>query len=1058
MRTAETIIGRVSAVLAVTFGVVYLGWRGSSTLSDVPWWLGVPTLAVEAAGVFAVSVTCWAVWRRPDAAAPLPAAASAGPAGVDGRRAVPEPLDTEIVVRCTGQTPAALRATLIACRPIAPLLVVDVDARPEIAALAVEHGARYLATDPDDIDGLALAASSTSAGAMFLLEAGDVAHPSVLRSLLPWFDEPSVAVVQGPVEASNGESAEHGAIGRHDKQFERRSLVPSLGARGLAPFTGTGALLRTGAIRSVSLVQSSPQMVQADLTSSLFAAGWQIAAPGGRPLVAAAPIVSPAEVEDVRAREASAARHLLLGDHGAWRLNQLSFGQRASLTAQAVRPLAGVRRGVIVALLLGALLAGRLPFDAEPLGFAVLWAPWFVLAAVSLWLLSGGELRPGDRVRWSMRMLGASWRGVVALDGRPDPAEHVLGNAFGLHHGVASAGAVAAISVVIGMRALSDRVTHTLAAMPTDQTAALLVAALWSLGGGLDALRILARRAQSRRATRIASSLPSTFADRAALVVDLTPLGAGVLGDVDLAVGSHQQLDVVVPTASGVISAAVPVIVRNVRVDFSGERRYGVEFGALEPYVADALTEYCVVQPALDLLGRLGGFGGFGSIGTAVGSGIDPATAGARPMVVLDDHPVLPRRMGLRAAALVAVAGAMASAVPTAEASAPGGRVQGSVTASTFDGIGVSSNELDGDVEAVAVDEPMVPRSTVEAVVPVAPSPTLDIATTVANVPTIPTGATGATTPTNGVPPGDPGVGGSGIAGTVVVVVCSTDSGADGAWGTSDDTYGGPISTEVAADGTWSLDVDGTACWAAIAPPVGFMVAGETGELESPASPQPVAVGGVGRQLELVPVAAAGTDPTTDAAEGTTGGATEADAVTIDDVVWADLDGDGVVGDDETRVGGVTVTLVDGDGVAIGADVTDDEGRFAFEGRAAVPYQLIVSNLPAGLVAPDVFGRSAEFVLETGTDVNLAIGLLSASPLQAGGGPVTISGDDGPGTTTVRLLAEPTASALAPTPDDGSPFAGWLVVMLATLIGVSVLAGSLRPGRNGFAPSVPRVA
>jgi hypothetical protein len=30
--------------------------------------------------------------------------------------------------------------------------------------------------------------------------------------------------------------------------------------------------------------------------------------------------------------------------------------------------------------------------------------------------------------------------------------------------------------------------------------------------------------------------------------------------------------------------------------------------------------------------------------------------------------------------------------------------------------------------------------------------------------------------------------------------------------------------------------------------------------------------------------------------------------------------------------------------------------------------------------------------------------------------------------------------------------------MLATLIGVSVLAGSLRPGRSGFAPAVPRVA
>ncbi len=1033
MRTGETIIGRAAAVLAVAFGVVYLGWRVTSTLAGAPLWTAAATLVVEAAGVVAVAVTLWALWRRPETAAPLPLSGEAGLAPV------PEPLDTEIVVRCTGQDVAVLRATLIACRPIAPVLVLDIDARPEIASLAFEHGARYLATDPDDVDGLSTAAATIGAGALLLLEAGDVPHPSVLRSLLPWFDEPSIAVVQAPVEASQGESAEHGAPGRHDKQYERRALVPALGTRGLAPFTGTGALVRTVAVRSIPLVRSSPEMVQADLTAALFAGGWQIAAPGGRPLVAAAPIVAPADVENVRACEASAARHLLLGEHGAWRLNHLSFPQRLSLTAQAVRPLAGVRRGVVVALLLGVLLSGRLPFEAEPLGFAALWAPWFVLSATALWLLSGRELRPGDRVRWSMRMLGASWRGVIAIDGRPDPAEHVLGSAFGLHHGVASAGAVASISVVIGMRAVSDRITHTLADMPADEIAAVLIVALWSLGAGLDALRILARRAQTRRATRIASSLPSTFADRAALVVDLTPLGASVLVDVDLALGSQQRLDVVLPTASGVISAAVPVTVRNVRVDFSGERRFGVEFGMLESYVADALTEYCVVQPALELLG---------------GASVDPTLVGGRTVLVLDDQPALPRRMGLRAAALVAVAGAMASAVPTAEASAPGGRVTGSVSVTT--------------VDDVAVAEPMLPGSTVSAMpdstVAIAPSPTLDIATTVAdtttNVPTTTSVAEGPAT-------------GSGAAGTVVTVVCSLDAGDDGSWGTSDDTYGGPVSTVVGTDGTWSLDLDGIACWASIAPPAGLMVRGETGDLESPTEPRPIDLGsGDVARVELVPVAASPTAPTSpkaptnttspdgDDRPSETDDAAGVVPVTVGDVVWADLDADGVLDEGETRVSGVTVTLIDAGGVLVDSVVTDDDGGFAFEGEAGMGYQLVVSNLPAGLVAPDVFGRSRMFVLDEGTDVNLAIGLRPAVSAEA---TISVPGSAGDGITggsgspAVRLLAQPASSSLGNAPTDRLPVAGWLVVMLATLIGVSVLAGSLRPGRNSFAPSVPRL-
>ena len=165
MRTGESIMGRAAALLALVFGVAYLGWRATSTIAGAPWWLGVPTLAIEAVGVLAVGITSWALWHRPQTAAPLPLGTrdSQGEArGRDGLALVsaPEPLDTEIVVRCSGQDLPALRATLISCRPIAPVLVVDLDARPEIAALAVEHGARYLATDTGDVDGLAFAANA----------------------------------------------------------------------------------------------------------------------------------------------------------------------------------------------------------------------------------------------------------------------------------------------------------------------------------------------------------------------------------------------------------------------------------------------------------------------------------------------------------------------------------------------------------------------------------------------------------------------------------------------------------------------------------------------------------------------------------------------------------------------------------------------------------------------------------------------------------------------------------------------------------------------------------
>ncbi|MEX0848496.1 MAG: SdrD B-like domain-containing protein, partial [Ilumatobacteraceae bacterium] len=497
---------------------------------------------------------------------------------------------------------------------------------------------------------------------------GDVPHPHILRRLVPWLTDPSVAVVQGMVVGQLDPGDAESVDGRHEHDLERRMLVPALGVRGAAAFSGSGALIRPAALAQVTTGDTSLPMVHAHVTTALLAAGWRIAAPGGMPLVATSPATQPDQVEHARACEASAARHLLFGHDGAVRGRGLGVDQRLALVAMSLRPLAGVRRSVVVAILCASLLSGRLPFEPSWQGMAFLWAPWILLSSLGLWLLSRGTLRPGDRLRWSMRMLGASWRGLLSPNGRLDRRQPVLSDAFGLAHGGAPAAAVAALSVVLGLRALSDRVTHTLDAMTLDQLVPLLGLSLWTLAGALDALRMLARRAQHRRAARVVSSLPSTLADRASIVVDLTPLGAGVMADADVDIGSRQLLDVVVPTASGCVSASVPVVIRNIRSDFSGERHIGVEFGVVESYVADALVEYCIVQPALEVLG---------------GVPIDQSIADLRPVMVSDISSVGPRRLGLRAAALVAVMGAMVSAVPPrAEASTSSGEnrsIDGSV-------------------------------------------------------------------------------------------------------------------------------------------------------------------------------------------------------------------------------------------------------------------------------------------------------------------------------------------------------------------------------------------
>lgn len=929
MRAGEQQLARLASGAGLVAGGAYLIWRATTTLSTAPLWLAGPTFAVEAVAYLSVALLTWALWRSPRG---LPPAVTRA----DGRTTAPivvvGDLSVEVMVRCHGQAIDGVRATLLSTLPLAPVTVVDVEGRADVSALCAELGAAIIAADPDDLDGLVTASRAATADAMLVLDAGDVPHPHILRRLTPWLTDPSVAVVQGMVTREL------------DRDVEHRALGPSLGARGVAALSGSGALCRPYAIATIGTGDTSSPMVHAHVTTALLGGGWRIVAPGGTPVVAAAPMHHPGQVELARACEASAARHLVLGHDGALRSRGLGVDERMAMLVMAVRPLAGIRRSVVVAVLCASLLSGHLPFVPTWQGMAFLWAPWMVLSSLGLWWLSHGALRPGDRLRWSMRMLGASWRGLLAPNGRLDPAKPVLADAFGLAHGGAPAAAIAALSVVIGLRALSDRVTHTLEPIPLDQLVPLLGVSLWTLAGALDALRILARRAQHRRAARVVSSLPSTLADRASLVIDLTPLGAGVMTDAEVEVGSRHVLDVVVPTASGCVSASVPVTVRNIRADFSGEHHVGVEFGVVESYVADALVEYCVIQPALEVLGNVP---------------MDPSLADMRPVLVSDVESVGPRRLGLRAAALVAVMGAMVSAVPP--------RAEASVSGSSAPAVVRGSVELDD----------------------------------------------GSVRP---------------VAGALASTVCAFGAGADQRFGTADDRYDAPVSVATADDGSFTLPVRGAACWWSVVPPLGTMVRGETSDDESPIAPRVIDLSEpVLEPVRLVPTGA----PPADASPSV--------LVDVADVVWVDADGDRLVGSAEARVADATVALLDRAGSVHATTLTDAQGRFQFVGVPEGRYRLAVSNLPAGVVPPEPSGAGPSFVATAGTDIDLAIGLRPAGSAAdaAGGAAVAPS-----------LLPAPAPVDLAPSGSgNGSNIGALIVVLLAALIGLSVVLGSVGPIR-----------
>ena len=765
MRRTEHIGARALTFVGVLSAVAYLAWRALFTLSGTRLWLSVPVLLVELIAFLGAAALAWALWPSPQVHVVPTLVLHDAP--------------TDVVIRVHHQAEHEVRATLLTARGLdaAQMILVDVASRPSIAALADEFGAQYVTADAADGSGLASAVAAVTAPRFLLLDAGDIPTRDILPRLAAALGDDRVALVQGLGLAATYDSPEHGPGGRHELLFERSALNPALGARGSAVWTGSGSLVRTEALRSVQMVAGSALVASWLAGAAMVADGWRIVAPGEVPVFAQRTILAEQDVFDDRVERVRGARRLVFGREGALRARGLAWQHRVALLAWSVRPLSGLRRVVFVGLLEAALLLGTVPFNTNTVVLICAWAPSFLYLSLGLALLSGWTMRPGDRARWSLHSIGAAWASMRQQRvHHPRPARPAREPIMALparQYGGGLVTVVMSLGIVLLLRGASDRLTHTLGELPRPVLMLLLTITLWTLGLSLDLLRVLGRHHQLRRTARVVSSMPATMGERSVSIVDLTSLGAGVLSQTGAELKERTVLETVISTTSGVTSVRQPCVVRNVTPLPSGDYRIGVEFGHCEPATSNALAEYCSVEPMWSLLGVLPG----------------QSVTDQRRMVYLDEPEISasPGRALVRAVALVALLGATASAVPeTAAASA------------------TQEHLMSGSIVEVG-DPPLLGEPGVADGVPDSLVDTDEPAVTAepARV-------------ESAAPQGVPGV--------VVVGVCSSEVGLDNAWGTADDEYETPAATVTDADGNYSLELLGVACWVAIDPPDGYAV------------------------------------------------------------------------------------------------------------------------------------------------------------------------------------------------------------------------------------------
>jgi hypothetical protein len=101
-----------------------------------------------------------------------------------------------------------------------------------------------------------------------------------------------------------------------------------------------------------------------------------------------------------------------------------------------------------------------------------------VLVAVGHWLLSGGAVRPGVRLRWSMASVGAGLGDGVSRTGLPI-------------RWTATMATMIVLNLAVALRGLSDRWTHGLPPMPHDERVAAMLTAWWLVMVGFAALRTM---------------------------------------------------------------------------------------------------------------------------------------------------------------------------------------------------------------------------------------------------------------------------------------------------------------------------------------------------------------------------------------------------------------------------------------------------------------------------------------------------------------------------------------------------------------------------------------
>jgi cellulose synthase (UDP-forming) len=384
-------VTRAIAVLATFVGATYLVWRAAFTLNPESLVLSWTLWILEAHAIIGLGVFVFALWDTGSKRPPtdeLP----------EGR--------TAVLIATYNEPPEVLIPVIdaaVALEGEHETWVLDDGNRPEIEELAHRLGASYLAR-PDNrhakAGNLNHAIEVVDADFIAVLDADHVPHPHFLSNTLPYLNDPDIALVQTPQDFYNENSFEHvngrGAKRRRGAYTEQslfyRVIQPAKNRWQSAFWCGTGAVLRTRALREIGGIATESITEDLQTTIRLHRAGWksryhdEVLARG-----LAAPTAEEYQLQ--RRRWCIGAMQTLrierpITDRALTGEQRLSYAVTLLAWFDAVRVLGLILLPAVV------LLTGLAPISAPLTTFLVFFTLTFVLQQWAMVRLGRGHLRP----------------------------------------------------------------------------------------------------------------------------------------------------------------------------------------------------------------------------------------------------------------------------------------------------------------------------------------------------------------------------------------------------------------------------------------------------------------------------------------------------------------------------------------------------------------------------------------------------------------------------------------------------------------------------------------